>query len=645
MSHLSAHQKATEYFNGLRPGPPEPSGATEAYRERDELAYALSRVPMLTPRPLRIIAAGAGFGGIALARAIHTGQVPGASLTVFEKDAGVGGTWWENRYPGCACDVPAHIYQFSWAPNPNWSAFFAPQSEIRDYFKNVVDQHNLGQYIKLSHKVVGAKWNEDRQVWQVEVVRTDGRDLVISSQGVTEGQVGESWVEECDIFVNAGGFFNNWKWPKIPGREGFQGRMLHTAYWPTDADKDIEGKVVSIIGNGSSGVQVLPAVLPHVKKIYYHIRNPTWVTPRMAEKFAGPKGTTLEYSEEQKRTWSENPAEYLAYRKAIEKNLTERFSMYMDNSTAQKQARQACLDNLREALAAKPELLELLTPDYAVGCRRPTPGIGYLEALMSDKVEIVFGSIAEFTQTGIRTDNGYHHDSETIICATGFELSIAPRFPIIGRDNVDLQAAWKNKPESYLSLAAADMPNYFTILGPASPLAHGSIPTSIEFVVRYICKFAKKMQTENISSFCPKSRAVRAYQNHALAFLSRTAWASSCSSTYKNGTKTGELRSLHPGSRHQLYHLLTNPRYEDFEWTNLCPDPDLMFAFMGNGFTVKEEEGTENDFWFIEMDEAGKQIVPCTNEFRANGNLENQSTVNGDGILESHLAVNGNRST
>lgn len=201
----------------------------------------------------------------------------------------------------------------------------------------------------------------------MEVVRTDGRDLVISSQGVTEGQVGESWVEECDIFVNAGGFFNNWKGPKIPGREGFQGRMLHTAYWPSDADKDVEGKVVSIIGNGSSGVQVLPVVLPHVKKIYYHIRNPTWVTPRMAEKSAGPKGTTLKYSEQQKRTWSENPEEYLAYRKAIEKNLTERFFMYMDNSTAQKQASQACLDNLREALAAKPQLLELLTPDYAVG--------------------------------------------------------------------------------------------------------------------------------------------------------------------------------------------------------------------------------------------------------------------------------------
>jgi cation diffusion facilitator CzcD-associated flavoprotein CzcO len=259
------------------------------------------------------------------------------------------------------------IHQFSWAPNPNWSAFFAPQKEIQAYFNAVADQHHLWPYIKLSHKVVDARWIEERQVWQVRIVKTDGRDLVISSPGLSEGETETSWVEECDVFVNACGFFNNWKWPDIPGRETFAGRMLHTAYWPTDADKDIDGKIVSIIGNGSSGVQVLPAVLSRAEKIYYHIRNPTWITPRMAEKFAGPKGTTLVFSEEQKRQWRDHPEEYLQYRKAIESNLNERFIMYMDHTPAQQAARKACLENLRDELAAKPELLDLLTPDYAVG--------------------------------------------------------------------------------------------------------------------------------------------------------------------------------------------------------------------------------------------------------------------------------------
>ncbi|KAH8805119.1 hypothetical protein F5884DRAFT_735997 [Xylogone sp. PMI_703] len=595
MAQNVAAQKATEYFQSLRPDPPAPGAATEPYKERDALAYALSRVPMLTRRPIKIITAGAGFGGISLARAVNVGQLPGATLTVYEKDAGIGGTWWENRYPGCACDVPAHIYQFSWAPNPNWSAFFAPQKEIQNYFESVVDQHGLRPYIKLSHKVTEAKWIEERQVWQVKIVKTDGRDLVISSPGITEGETETSWVEECDIFVNACGFFNNWKWPKIPGRESFTGRMLHTAYWPTDTNKDIDGKVISVIGNGSSGVQVLPAILPRAKKIYYHIRNPTWITPRMAEKFAGPKGTTLQYSKEQIQQWTEHPDRYLEYRKAIERNLNERFIMYMNHTPAQIAARKACLENLTEALAARPELLDFMIPDYAVGCRRPTPGIGYLEALVSEKVEVVFGPIEEFTKGGIRTVSGQEHDSDTIICATGFELSIAPRFPIIGQNGINLQDIWKDKPESYLSLAAAHMPNYFSILGPASPLAHGSIPTSIEFVVRYICKMTHKLQTENLSSFCVKPHIPRAYQNHALAFLTRTVWATGCASTYKNGRKDGELRALHPGSRHQLYYLLTNLRYEDYEWTSLCSDPDLAFAWMGNGFTASEVEGKEDD--------------------------------------------------
>lgn len=139
-----------------------------------------------------------------------------------------------------------------------------------------------------------------------------------------------------------------------------------------------------------------------------------------------------------------------------------------------------------------------------------------------------------------------------------------------------------------MSVAAADMPNYFTILGPASPLGHGSLVTSIEMSVQFIASMTRKLQTQNYSSLCPKPLACHAYQLHALRFLERTVWASSCTSTYKNGTKDGELRSLHPGSRTQLFELLANPRYEDFEWTSLCGD-EMAFAWMANGFTIDEE--------------------------------------------------------
>lgn len=259
--------------------------------------------------------------------------------------------------------------QFTWAPNPHWSSFFAPQPEIRKYFEQVADQHGLWPYVKTSHKVLGAKWIEERQKWQVQIRRTDGRDLVISSPGVEEGETGETFIEECDVFVNAGGFFNDWKWPKVKGLDAFQGRKLHSAYWPTDADKDIDGKTVAIIGNGSSGVQVLPAILDKVEKVYVHMRSPTWLTARIGEKFAGPKGQNLIFSDEQKKKWAENPAEYLKYRKDIEDDVNERFKMYMDHTPQQEAAREACVASLKEKLIAggRQDLLALLTPDFAVG--------------------------------------------------------------------------------------------------------------------------------------------------------------------------------------------------------------------------------------------------------------------------------------
>ncbi|KAK2686193.1 hypothetical protein QWA68_014624 [Fusarium oxysporum] len=210
-------------------------------------------------------------------------------------------------------------------------------------------------------------------------------------------------------------------------------------------------------------------------------------------------------------------------------------------------------------------------------------------------------------------EDGCESKVESIICATGFELSYAPRFPILGKDGLNLQEVWLKAPESYLSFCAADMPNYFTILGPASPLGHGSLVTSIEMCNRFIVRMIRKLQTQNYSSFSLRPRVARAYQNHVLSYLKRTVWASGCTSTYKNGTKDGELRSLHPGSRIQLF-TLEDPRYEDFEWKSLCEDSDLAFAWLANGFTALEEERPEGAdlTWFV--DPADREAKPIEYE-------------------------------
>ncbi|KAF2992994.1 hypothetical protein E8E13_000981 [Curvularia kusanoi] len=367
---LTARDRALRYYHSLAPGPAKLGQATEAYKDIDELAYALSKVPTFTPRPIKIIAIGAGFSGLSLARAVRSGKLPNATITIYEKNAGLGGTWYENRYPGCACDIPAPNYQFSWAPSPFWKSYYASGPEIQSYIESVADQHDLRRYIKTGHKATKAEWVEERQTWRITINTTDGRDLIISSQGVTEGETSTNFTDECDVFVNCSGFFNNWKWPQVADRDKFQGNLYHTAAWPEGGDKDLEGKIVALIGNGSSGVQVLPAIIDRVKKVYVHIRSPTWITTNFAAKFAGPGGANYDYTEEQKATWASDPSLYLEYRRQIEEELNSRFRLYIDHTPEQKAAREFGLEEMALKLktGGQGELFEKMVPDFAVGC-------------------------------------------------------------------------------------------------------------------------------------------------------------------------------------------------------------------------------------------------------------------------------------
>ena len=206
-------------------------------------------------------------------------------------------------------------------------------------------------------------------------------------------------------------------------------------------------------------------------------------------------------------------------------------------------------------------------------------------------MQIVWGEVDTFTETGLTSSSGAQAKVDTIICATGFNMGFAPRFPVIGANGTDLREKWNSEPPaSYLSVTAEDMPNYFVYMGPASPLGHGSIVGSIEKVTAYIRKLIFKIQTENYSSVTPKANIVKAYQAHALKWIQKTVWDADCVSTFKNGTKGGKVVSLHPGSRLHYFDLLENPRFEDFEWQSLCPDEN-MFAWLGDGFTAGETEG------------------------------------------------------
>ncbi|KAL2836227.1 putative dimethylaniline monooxygenase [Aspergillus pseudodeflectus] len=545
----------------------------------DVTGYAIPSTPLGSLRPLRIIVIGFGAGGINLAHIFSQPRHKNIRIQCYEKNPEVGGTWYENRYPGCACDIPSVNYQFSWHPKPDWSRYYAGSEEILEYFKDVVRTHDLGKFVKLSHSVVGAWWDEHRGKWRVRV------------QPGEEGT--EAFEDEGDVLINATGVLNNWKWPQVPGVEKFE-KKLHSASWDTSIE--LEDKVVGVIGNGSSAVQIIPAILPKVKQLKAFMRSPTWITAGFAQKYAGENGANFDYSEEQKQKFRDDPAEYLHYRKMVEEELNQRFKFIINGTPAQKEALAFAQAEMTRKLNGREDLVSKLVPtDYAVGCRRPTPGNGFLECITDEKCSVTFESITEVTETGIITQDGVHHDMDVLVCATGFDVSFKPKFPIVGKSGLELKDAWAKQPDTYLSATIPHFPNYFMINGPFGPYGHGSILPIIEIITRYIEKFLTKLARENIKSFYPKQEAVDDFRRHRELFLLRTAWSSPCRSWFKGGTVDGPIL-MWPGSRLHFFEALAEPRFEDYEWEYRLNN---RFSYFGNGFSQREIDG-DNITWYID---------------------------------------------
>lgn len=261
-----------------------------------------------------------------------------------------------------------HNYQFAWAPYPYFSSYYASSAEICQYLNDVADQFDLRKHIHTCHKVVGARWDEERSKWTVTVQRlsTDELPSTHPDQVKNGDAILSTFDDECDVFINATGFVNDWKWPAVPNRENYQGRILHSAAWPKE-HQSFKGETVALIGNGSSGIQILPAILDECEKVYAFIRNPTWITAGFGSKYAGPNGDNIIFTEEQKEYWVNNPDKYYEYRKGVENELNNSFRIYMKYSAEQQVAKDFAIKQMTAKLAKKPELLKMLLPEFAVG--------------------------------------------------------------------------------------------------------------------------------------------------------------------------------------------------------------------------------------------------------------------------------------
>ncbi|KAL4758045.1 flavin-containing monooxygenase [Aspergillus foveolatus] len=535
-----------------------------------------SNQPIHQERHVRIICIGAGASGLLFAYKLQR-SFSNFSLVIYEKNPEVAGTWFENRYPGCACDVPSHNYTWSFEPKTDWSASYASSKEIFNYFDNFARKYGLRQYCRVRHQVIGAAWNTQHGGYDVRVC-----DL----------QSGQEWDDSCDILINAGGILNSWRWPAIPGLEKYKGTLVHTANW--DDSIVLKGKHVGLIGNGSSGIQVLPAVLPEVRKVTTFIREPTWVSP--------VKGLEQHiFSEEEKQAFAANSQHLTEYRRGIERGMNGQFAIFLRNTEGQRSTREYMTQQMKEKLN-NVNLEKVLIPDWSVGCRRITPGVGYLESLGNEKVKVVYGNITEVTERGCICDDGNEYPIDVLVCATGFDTSFRPRFPIIGPAGNNLQDEWKAEAKSYFGIAAAAIPNYLTFLGPNSPVGNGPVLIAVEAQADYMMKLIDRYQTTNIRSFAPTAEAVNDFIEFKDHFMRRTVWADGCRSWYKATDPNGPVTGLWPGSTLHYIEALNEVRLDDWE----VKYNGNRFAWLGNGYSQTEIDETADWAYYIRDHDDGE---------------------------------------
>ncbi|KAI1426166.1 hypothetical protein F5Y12DRAFT_743197 [Xylaria sp. FL1777] len=543
--------------------------------------YVIQDTPLGVRRPIRVIVIGFGFSGINLSYILGK-QTKNSNITLqfYEKNPELGGTWYENTYPGCSCDIPAVNYQFTWHPKPDWETYYAKGEETLQYLKDVVSYHHLDTNVKYNHRLIGAWWEPEKASWRVRIR--------------PNGDRGAEFFDHAEILINASGVLNKWKWPDLKGLSKFKAKT-HTAAW--DHSLDYTGKTVGIIGNGSSSIQVLPIICDKAQHVVNFLRSPSWVIAGLGTKYSGHEGSNIKYTEEQKKKFREDPEQYLEYRKAVEGEMNPTFAFALKGTPEQLDFYKYATSEMKRKMQKKPELADKLIPTtFAPGCRRPNPGFGYLEAITSEKCTVTFSKISEVTEDGIVTEDGTAHKLDMLVCGTGFDVSFRPTFPIVGKDGLDLRDVFAEVPDTYLSTMVPNFPNYFMVLGPFAPYGHGSVLPAVEVIVRNIAMTIEKFQTQNIKSVAPKEAAVADFREHRNLYMKKTIWDMPCNAWFKLGPK-GETVLMWPGSRLHCFDILLQPRWEDYEWEYLLGN---RFSYWGNGFTKADldEEGTDKT-WYI----------------------------------------------
>jgi len=359
---------------------------------------------------------------------------------------------------------------------------------------------------------------------------------------------------------------------------------VHSAKW--DNSYDWEGKKVAVIGNGSSGIQIVAAMQPKVSKLVTYVRSPTWISVNFCAEKA-KDGKNFEYSEEDKIKFRGDAKAHLEYRKGLEASVNAFFFGMVVGHPAQEGLEAACKAQMLEILQNDPEMASKMIPGFHPGCRRLSPGDGYLEALQQPNARACWSPIEAVTERGIRTAEG-EEDFDLIVCATGFDTNFVPQWKLVGLNGATLDERWKVNPDAFFAIQVDTMPNYFMYNGPNCPISHGSVLTQISWTSDYLLRWAKKIATQGIKSMTPKSESVTAFNTYSQQLLKKTVWADNCRSWYKNGKETGIVTGTYAGSILHFKDALENIGGEhfDIEWI------EGPWNWLGNGQSLVDKDGT-----------------------------------------------------
>jgi cation diffusion facilitator CzcD-associated flavoprotein CzcO len=459
--------------------------------------------------PIAII--GAGFSGIGAAVQLIKAGIQ--SFTIFERAGEIGGTWRDNTYPGCACDVPSHVYSFSFEQNPNWTRRYATSWEIQEYLLGVVDKHQLRENMKLNTEIVEARFDEASGTW---TLTTDDDDTFTARV----------------VIAGVGGLVDP-SYPSIEGLAGFEGDMIHTARW--NHDVDLAKKRVAVIGTGASAVQVVPSIASTVSTLKVFQRTPGWVVPK-ADRL---------YPKRLRRFLARFPF-FLRISRFMKYWLSELRGpiVFLDSAILSKIGTHISMWNLRQQVR-DPALREKLTPDFQFGCKRVLVSDDYWATFEQENVELVSNPITAIERHGIRTSDGTLHEADAIVLATGFKLGlVSAPFPVIGRGGRALDDAWKRGAVAYKGMTVAGFPSWFIMMGPNTGPGHTSVLVYTEAQISHALQAIKKIMAENLKYMDVRQEVQDRYNDGIQKRMKRMVW-SGCESWYLS--EDGTNHSLYPG--------------------------------------------------------------------------------------------------